>query len=133
MSCACAVAAYLGFVFLEGVPQTIHFEQVAWNSSAPTEIYSVSGIRANSADGSQATWAHRRTLGFLANEEHVGRSIYTRSPHTAYLLDDEERTVPETWPIAQTFAILRKEVRDVLRQLFATAFPFPVIPDPMLS
>src|SRR5215471_17346349 len=97
MSCACAIAAYLGLnlMLLEGIPQTIHFERVDWESAYPTETQLTSGVRANSADGSQATSMQvtTRTLHLFTKEKRAGRSIYTRNPHTSYLVDDARHSV----------------------------------------
>jgi hypothetical protein len=54
----------------------------------------MSGIRFNSADGSQATQIQStsRIFGLFVQESHIGRTIYTRNPRMTYVVDDEERT-----------------------------------------
>jgi hypothetical protein len=97
MTCACAIAAYLGLALplLDGIPRTIEFKSVDWSSNSPAETYSFSGVIATSSDGSRMNRVRstgRRFLFFLA-EQRIGHSIYSRTPHVSYLLDDDERIV----------------------------------------
>ena len=96
MTCACAIAAYLGMTLplLDGIPRTIQFEEVTWDTANVTETYTASGTIATSSDGSRAMRVRRTTSLFhMFGKGQTDRlSIYTQTPHAAYLIDHERRT-----------------------------------------
>src|SRR5262245_31650326 len=97
MTCECGIVAFLGLSLplMTGVPRTVQFERVNWDSDRPAYIESASGIVAISADGSRMNMARaeaRSIWGTPLNLRLV-QSIYTLKPHVAYLIDHQERSI----------------------------------------
>lgn len=87
----------MGFTLplLEGVPRTIEFKQIDWDSSHWTETYTTSGVIATSSDRSRTNVVQQngRWLNLLPASEHAVHTIYLSKLQTAYVIDHQQHTV----------------------------------------
>ena len=97
MMCGCALVAYAGLMLplLDNVPRTIQFESIDWRGSNPTEIVSQTGTIATLSDRSRANWIRGKEISLTGSviQSWFIHSIYFRNSNTAYVIDDQHRSV----------------------------------------
>jgi hypothetical protein len=117
MPCGCVLLAYLGLSILDGPPRTLRFEITYWrNQSWGLHNIDRSETRCNVAiarDSSRSNRCESENFRFyfVPNAHWASHSLYNRSEHTGFEIDDAARSA-SGGPCACTWESQRLEAGD---------------------